>query len=82
MVDKPDITKETFELMNQRGRDGVLFDLITATYSRVDDLEKTRDITYEKLHRKAKRIGALSGAVGGIGTVLVYLFGTGMGAPW
>lgn len=66
---KSAITRETFDAMNQKGRDGVLFDLSNSIYERVTILED-KDKSDTKAATKA---GAIAGFIGGAGTVASLL---------
>ena len=84
MTEKPTVTRETFDSLNQKGRDGVLFDLGVATFSKVEKLDE-RVCTLENKTavdtKEARKAGAQAGLLGGIIAVATFLFGKTI-VPW
>jgi hypothetical protein len=65
-----EIQKDTFISLDQKGRDGVLYDYLDVIYKRVSKLDK--DATTDS--KKAVYVGGIAGFFGGASTVLAYLF--------
>ena len=66
----PEITRETFEAMDIDSKLNVLFDYTVASLNACGGLEDK----YEKLEKKAIKLGSLAGGVATVGGYLAHLF--------